>query len=91
MPSMHLIDLNKGHSEDGLSKLLIKSMNKHIENDGQILVFINRRGYAPTLICKTCNFIAECSRCDSRMTLYLSKNFFYVITVVTKKNIKKVA
>ena len=73
MPSMHLIDLNKGHSEDGLSKLLIKSMNKHIENDGQILVFINRRGYAPTLICKTCNFIAECSRCDSRMTLYLSK------------------
>ena len=73
MPSMHLIDLNKGHSEDGLSKLLIKSMNEHIENDGQILVFINRRGYAPTLICKTCNFIAECSRCDSRMTLYLSK------------------
>ena len=73
MPSMHLIDLNKGHSEDGLSKLLIKSMNEHIENDGQILVFINRRGYAPTLICKTCNFITECSRCDSRMTLYLSK------------------
>ncbi len=73
MPSMHLIDLNKGHSEDGLSKLLIKSMNEHIENEGQILVFINRRGYAPTLICKTCNFIAECSRCDSRMTLYLSK------------------
>ena len=73
MPSMHLIDLNKGHSEDGLSKLLIESMNEHIENDGQILVFINRRGYAPTLICKTCNFIAECSRCDSRMTLYLSK------------------
>ena len=73
LPSMHLIDLNKGHSEDGLSKLLIKSMNEHIENDGQILVFINRRGYAPTLICKTCNFIAECSRCDSRMTLYLSK------------------
>ena len=55
LPSMHLIDLNKDHSEDGLSKLLIKSMNEHIENDGQILVFINRRGYAPTLICKTCN------------------------------------
>ena len=73
LPSMHLIDLNNGNSEDGLSKLLIKTINEHIKNDGQILIFINRRGYAPTLICKTCNSIAECSRCDSRMTLYLSK------------------
>ena len=89
MPSMHLIDLNKGHSEDGLSKLLIKSMNKHIENDGQILVFINRRGYAPTLICKTCNFIAECSRCDSRMTLYLSKKLLLCHHCGYKEKYKK--
>ena len=89
MPSMHLIDLNKGHSEDGLSKLLIKSMNEHIENDGQILVFINRRGYAPTLICKTCNFIAECSRCDSRMTLYLSKKLLLCHHCGYKEKYKK--
>jgi len=89
LPSMHLIDLNKGHSEDGLSKLLIKSMNEHIENDGQILVFINRRGYAPTLICKTCNFIAECSRCDSRMTLYLSKKLLLCNHCGYKEKYKK--
>ena len=89
MPSMHLIDLNKGHSEDGLSKLLIKSMNEHIENDGQILVFINRRGYAPILICKTCNFIAECSRCDSRMTLYLSKKLLLCHHCGYKEKYKK--
>ena len=89
LPSMHLIDLNKGHSEDGLSKLLIKSMNEHIENDGQILVFINRRGYAPTLICKTCNFIAECSRCDSRMTLYLSKKLLLCHHCGYKEKYKK--
>ena len=89
MPSMHLIDLNKGHSEDGLSKLLIKSMNEHIENEGQILVFINRRGYAPTLICKTCNFIAECSRCDSRMTLYLSKRLLLCHHCGYKEKYKK--
>ena len=89
LPSMHLIDLNKSHSEDGLSKLLIKSMNEHIENDGQILVFINRRGYAPTLICKTCNFIAECSRCDSRMTLYLSKKLLLCHHCGYKEKYKK--
>ena len=89
LPSMHLIDLNKGHSEDGLSKLLIKSMNEHIENEGQILVFINRRGYAPTLICKTCNFIAECSRCDSRMTLYLSKKLLLCHHCGYKEKYKK--
>ena len=89
LPSMHLIDLNKDHSEDGLSKLLIKSMNEHIENDGQILVFINRRGYAPTLICKTCNFIAECSRCDSRMTLYLSKKLLLCHHCGYKEKYKK--
>ena len=89
LPSMHLIDLNNGNSEDGLSKLLIKTINEHIKNDGQILVFINRRGYAPTLICKTCNYIAECSRCDSRMTLYLSKKLLLCHHCGYKEKFKK--
>jgi len=89
LPSMHLIDLNNSNSEDGLSKLLIKTINEHIKNDGQILVFINRRGYAPTLICNTCNSIAECSRCDSRMTLYLSKKLLLCHHCGYKEKYKK--
>jgi len=89
LPSMHLIDLNNSNSEDGLSKLLIKTINEHIKNDGQILVFINRRGYAPTLICNTCNSIAECSRCDSRMTLYLSKKLLLCHHCGYKEKFKK--
>ena len=73
LPSMHLIDLNKEYSADGLSNLLIKAIKNHLDKNGQALVFINRRGYAPTLICQSCNHIAQCSRCDSRMTVYLSK------------------
>lgn len=73
LPSMHLIDLNKERSTDGLSSLLIKAIKDHLEKNGQALIYINRRGYAPTLICQSCNHVAQCSRCDSRMTVYLSK------------------
>jgi primosomal protein N' (replication factor Y) len=38
--------------------------------DGQALIFLNRRGFAPTLICASCGHIAECARCDSRMTVH---------------------
>ena len=71
---MHLIDINKNKTKDGISDLLLKTMNEHLKKNGQILVFVNRRGYAPTLICKSCNHIEKCKRCDSRMTVYQSKN-----------------
>jgi primosomal protein N' (replication factor Y) len=74
LPSMHLIDINKNKTKDGISDLLLKTMNEHLKKDGQILIFVNRRGYAPTLICKSCNYIEKCKRCDSRMTVYQSKN-----------------
>jgi primosomal protein N' (replication factor Y) len=35
-----------------------------------VLVYINRRGYAPTLVCKACGWIAPCSECDARMTVH---------------------
>ena len=73
LPSMHLIDVSKEYMPDGLSQKLINTIEKHLKNDGQILVYINRRGFAPTLICKSCNHIAQCTRCDSRMTVYHKK------------------
>ena len=74
LPSMHLVDMTKGYAPDGLSPSLIKTIKKHLKKDGQILIYINRRGFAPTLICTSCNHIAQCLRCDSRMTVYLSQN-----------------
>ena len=69
-PLMRLVDLSRFPSADGLSAPLLDAIERHLGNDGQVLVFLNRRGYAPTLICASCGHIAECQRCDSRMTVH---------------------
>ncbi|MEX0730162.1 MAG: primosomal protein N' [Aquisalimonadaceae bacterium] len=67
-PDMHLLDLRGQPLEAGLSRPLIQRMRGHLEADGQVLLFLNRRGYAPVLLCHDCGWVAECSRCDARLT-----------------------
>lgn len=69
-PLVRLVDLGDAASNDGLSEPLAIAMQKHLQANGQVLLFLNRRGFAPTLICSQCGHIAECSRCDSRMTVH---------------------
>ena len=69
-PTIRLIDLGGSASEDGLSELLIDAVRAHLDAGGQALLFLNRRGFAPTLICSQCGHVAECRRCDSRMTVH---------------------
>ena len=67
---IRLIDLNHSPCDDGLSESLVQTIERHLGNDGQVLLYLNRRGFAPTLICPGCGHIAECLRCDSRMTVH---------------------
>lgn len=69
-PTMRLVDLAGATGDDSLSEPLAAAMEKHLAADGQVLLFLNRRGFAPTLICAQCSHIAECARCDSRMTVH---------------------
>jgi primosomal protein N' (replication factor Y) len=69
-PLIRLVDMSRHDAPDGLSDPVVSAIDKAVGRDGQVLVFLNRRGYAPTLICTGCGNIAECSRCDSRMTLH---------------------
>ncbi len=69
-PSMRIVDLSRTRSDDGLSDVLIKAIEHHLAADGQVLLFLNRRGFAPTLICGACGHVAECRRCDSRLTVH---------------------
>ena len=71
-PVIRLIDLGRAPASDGLSEPLLKAVDEQLRADGQVLMFLNRRGFAPTLICASCGHIAECSRCDSRMTVHAS-------------------
>ena len=69
-PVVRLVDLVRAPAEDGLSAPLLSAIHSHLDNGGQALIFLNRRGFAPTLICSNCGHVAECPRCDSRMTVH---------------------
>ena len=69
-PEIRLVDLNRYHAAEGLSDPLAAAIAARLEHGSQVLVFLNRRGFAPTLICAACGSVAECRRCDSRMTVH---------------------
>lgn len=69
-PSFHIIDMRNKKVTFGLSAALIQKIQIHLNNNGQILLFLNRRGYAPTLLCQSCGWVAQCDYCDARMTLH---------------------
>jgi primosomal protein N' (replication factor Y) len=69
-PLMRLVDLNQHSAYDGISQPLLDAVEDNLKSGGQVLIFLNRRGFAPTLICSNCGHIAECRRCDARMTVH---------------------
>jgi primosomal protein N' (replication factor Y) len=71
-PRMALVDLRANPVHSGVSTPAIQAMERHLKEDGQVLVFLNRRGYAPTLLCTACGWIAPCPECDARLTVHLS-------------------
>jgi primosomal protein N' (replication factor Y) len=67
---MSLIDMRKHASEQGLSQPAMQAIKQHLSAGGQVIVFLNRRGYAPSLFCNACGWVAPCAHCDARMTLH---------------------
>ncbi len=69
-PRMTLVDLRRHAGEHGISQPAIQAISQHLAAGGQIIVFLNRRGYAPSLFCNACGWVAPCAHCDARMTLH---------------------
>lgn len=69
-PSLRLIDLRRHPARDGFSEPLQKAMAETLAAGNQVLLFLNRRGFAPVLRCSDCGWIADCPRCDARMTVH---------------------
>ncbi|HEY3643843.1 MAG TPA: primosomal protein N' [Gammaproteobacteria bacterium] len=69
-PSMKLLDIRSRPLVEGMSDLLLDAVNRHLTADGQVLLFLNRRGYAPVFMCHDCGTPEACKRCDARMTLH---------------------
>jgi len=66
----YLIDIKGLYLKVGLSKPLLEQMKNHLKAKNQVMLFLNRRGYAPALLCHACGWIAECQRCDHYYTLH---------------------
>ncbi len=69
-PRLALIDLRREAVTAGISGSVMRAMERHLAASGQVLVYINRRGYAPTLLCTACGWIAPCEHCDARLTVH---------------------
>ncbi len=67
LPDIHVIDLKKDKPERQafLSPVLIEAVRTALENKTQALLFLNRRGYAPLTVCRTCGHRFECPRCTA--------------------------
>ena len=70
MPKMHVIDLKVAKKKQGLSQQLIEQIKKKLDKKEQVLIFLNRRGYAPVLVCESCGWQANCPHCDAHFTLH---------------------
>jgi primosomal protein N' (replication factor Y) len=69
-PRMVLVDLRRHAADNGLSTPVVRAIDQHLKAGGQVIVFLNRRGYAPSLFCNSCGWVAPCPHCDARMTLH---------------------
>ncbi len=71
-PRAAVIDLRAHAVRAGIATPAVEAMQRHLADGGQVLVFINRRGYSPTLACTACGWIAPCRDCDARLTVHLA-------------------
>jgi len=69
-PRLGLVDLRAHAVSAGLSTPVVQAIERHLAAEGQVLVFLNRRGYAPTLLCTACGWVAPCKECDARLTVH---------------------
>ena len=65
-----VIDLKHQRIQNGLSEPLLKRMQEHLEKGNQVLLFLNRRGFAPVLLCHECGWIDECHHCERPYTYH---------------------
>ncbi|MDY6991893.1 MAG: primosomal protein N', partial [Pseudomonadota bacterium] len=73
-PQIHVVDMRTQKPQTRLSTQLIAAIKHNLAQHQQTLLFINRRGYAPVLMCYQCGWIAQCHQCDARLTYHEAQN-----------------
>lgn len=70
LPSVSLEDMRALKSKDILSPRTLARIKSEIDQNNQVIIFHNRRGLAPSLMCFDCGWICHCPNCDARMTVH---------------------
>ncbi len=70
LPTQQIVNLAHYPADGGLAAPTLTAMHDHLGAGNQVLVFQNRRGYSPVLMCLTCNWRAQCTACDAPLTLH---------------------
>src|SRR5205807_2208818 len=73
-PAIYCMDTRRAKVINGLAEPCIAALKQRLERREQSLVFINRRGYAPVLVCTQCSWVFSCDRCASKLVIHLKKN-----------------
>jgi len=78
LPQIEIIDLKKVPSKEkgkiALTPALVTAIETSLQQKKQVILFQNRRGYSPYLICNTCGWIPQCQHCDVTLTYHKAKN-----------------
>lgn len=75
MPAFRLLDIKGLPLQAGIAQSIIERIKQQLEQGNQVLVFVNRRGYAPAIICESCGHVEDCKACDTPFTYHqISQN-----------------
>lgn len=74
IPNIEMVDLRHAQLTGGLAERSIKRMRQHLTDGNQVMVFLNRRGWAPSVMCQSCGWLADCPNCDARLVLHQQSN-----------------
>lgn len=74
LPTIRLLNLCSLKLQEGMASSLLDGISQHLAQQGQVLLFINRRGFSPLLMCHDCGWSSHCARCDAHMTYHKRHN-----------------
>jgi len=89
LPRWRVLDLCQQNTFHGLSATALDAMREAIEREEQVMVFLNRRGYAPVLMCQQCGWYGSCDRCDARLTWHRSAGLLWCHHCGSQKRVPK--
>jgi len=73
LPTFKSVDISQQKLSGGLCQISLQAISEHLQASNQVLVFLNRRGFAPQLLCHHCGWQAVCRHCDCALTLHKPK------------------